>query len=208
MDNVVISALNNLPGFPPAQTFKLGDWLVQIATRPAVPTAADLPLTNNGEGDARVVVDQAAWFIWREGSWYAAGGGGGEVALTPAVVPGTYGDSTNVPRVTIDSKGRVTAATAVPVISPPHSPARRVSTDTATVPTDFTLLVNASAGQVTITLTGTNGTFYNVKKIDESLNPVRLRPATGTIDGELFVDLPVRWDCISVHSEGGEWFIV
>lgn len=207
MDNVVVNALNNLPGFPPAQTFKLGDWLVQIATRPAVPTVADLPLVDNGEGDARVVIDQAAWFIWSAGSWYAAGGGGGEVAPTPTVVPGTYGDRSNVPQVTIDAKGRVTAATAVPVATP-HNTARRVSSHTETRANDFTLLVNASAGQVIVTLTGIDGTFYNVKKIDSSLNPVRLRPATGTIDGELFVDLPVRWDCISVHCEGGEWFIV
>jgi hypothetical protein len=83
-----------------------------------------------------------------------------------------------------------------------------VSANTSTLATDFTILVDASSGLVTVTLTGTNGTFYNVKKIDSSMNPVRLRPATGTIDGELFVDLPVRWDCISVHCEGGEWFIV
>jgi len=204
MDSEVVNALNNLPGFPTSQTFKLGDWLVDIATRPAVGSVADLPLQGNQQGDARIVVDQASWYVWVGGSWYGAGALG--LPDTP-VVPGTYGDRSNVPQVTIDSKGRVTSATAVPVATS-HNLARRVSSHTETRASDFTLLVNASEGQVTITLTGTDGTFYNVKKIDSSMNPVRLRPATGTIDGELFVDLPVRWDCISVHCEGGEWFIV
>jgi hypothetical protein len=171
LDSEVVNALNNLPGFPTSQTFKLGDWLVEIATRPAVGSVADLPLHGNQEGDARIVVDQASWYVWVGGSWYGAGSGSG----TPRS---------------------------------PHNPARRVSANTSTLATDFTILVDASSGLVTVTLTGTNGTFYNVKKIDSSMNPVRLRPATGTIDGELFVDLPVRWDCISVHCEGGEWFIV
>lgn len=204
LDSEVVNALNNLPGFPTSQTFKLGDWLVEIATRPAVGSVADLPLQGNQEGDARIVVDQASWYVWVRGSWYGAGSGSGLPDTT--VVPGTYGDSAHVPRVTIDSKGRITEAIAVP--KSPHNPARRVSANTATMATDFTILVDASSGLVTVTLTGTNGTFYNVKKIDSSMNPVRMRPATGTIDGELFVDLPVRWDCISVHCEGGEWFIV
>ncbi len=35
-----------------------------------------------------------------------------------AVVPGTYGDATNVPRITVDAQGRVTSAVDTPIAFP------------------------------------------------------------------------------------------
>lgn len=162
MDSTVVDALNNLPGFPPQQQFKLGDWLVDVATRPSVNDVAGLPLTGNQNGDARIVVSEATWYVWAGGSWHKVGGGGGgggaplsaqyivlsadpilpdervltgtpgQVTLTDggaggpvtlalantAVSPGTYGDGTNIPQVTVDAKGRVTGVITVPIITP------------------------------------------------------------------------------------------
>jgi hypothetical protein len=160
MDSTVVKALNNLPGFPPDEQFKLGDWLVDIAARPAVATVGDLPLAGNEDGDARIVVDEATWYVWAGGSWQVVGGGGGGgapvsaqyVVLAPngvltnervltaaageltktdggaggpvtlgladtAVAPGTYGNATTVPQVTVDAKGRVTGVVNVPISS-------------------------------------------------------------------------------------------
>lgn len=162
MDSTVVDALNNLPGFPPSQQFKLGEWLVDVATRPSVNDIAGLPLTGNQDGDARIVVSEATWYVWAGGAWnkVGAGGGGGGAPLsaqyivlaadpilpdervltgTPgqvtitdggaggpvtlaladtAVSPGTYGDGTNIPQVTVDAKGRVTGVVSVPIVTP------------------------------------------------------------------------------------------
>lgn len=162
MDSTVVDALNNLPGFPPSQQFKLGDWLVDVATRPSVNDVAGLPLTGNQNGDARIVVSEATWYVWAGGAWnkVGAGGGGGgaplsaqyivlsadpilpdervltgtpgQVTLTDggaggpvtlalantAVSPGTYGDGTNIPQVTVDAKGRVTGVVSIPIVTP------------------------------------------------------------------------------------------
>jgi hypothetical protein len=157
MNNDVVTALNNLPGFPPDEDFKLGDWLVAIAVRPAVADVASLPATGNQLGDARIVIAESTWYVWAGGSWVATGGGGGGAPVSAqyivtspngalpnervlavaagqltqadggaggnvtlgladtSVAPGTYGDATNVARVTVDAKGRVTAVTLVPV---------------------------------------------------------------------------------------------
>jgi hypothetical protein len=162
MDSTVVDALNNLPGSPPSQQFKLGDWLVDVSARPSVADVAGLPLTGNQDGDARIVVGEATWYVWAGGAWNKVGGGGGgggapvsaqyvvlaadpvltsERVLTPttgqinvtdggaggpvtlsladtAVTPGTYGDGTNIPQVTVDAKGRVTGVVSVPIVTP------------------------------------------------------------------------------------------
>jgi hypothetical protein len=160
MDSTTVKALNNLPGFPPDEQFKLGDWLVDIAARPSVASVVNLPLVGNEDGDARIVVDEATWYVWAGGSWNAVGSGGGGgapvsaqyVVLAPdgvltnervltaaageltktdggaggpvtlgladtAVAPGTYGNATTVPQVTVDAKGRVTGVVNVPISS-------------------------------------------------------------------------------------------
>jgi len=162
MDSTVVDALNNLPGFPPSQQFKLGDWLVDVSARPSVADVAGLPLTGNQDGDARIVVGEATWYVWAGGAWNKVGGGGGgggapvsaqyvvlaadpvltsERVLTPttgqinitdggaggpatlsladtAVTPGTYGNGTNIPQVTVDAKGRVTGVVSIPIVTP------------------------------------------------------------------------------------------
>lgn len=90
-------------------------------------------------------------------------------------------------------------------VVPVHS-ARRVSSHTTTSALDYTILVDASRGDVIITLS--RGSFFNVKKIDRSSNKVRVQPASGPIDGVPFVELMLPWESISVQAEGDEWFII
>ena len=108
MDPTVVTALNNLPGFPPAEQFKLGDWLVQIAARPAVATVVDLPLVGNADGDARIVVGEATWYVWAGGAWNAVGGGGGGAPVSAEyIVLAPDGVLTNE-RVLTGTPGQVT----------------------------------------------------------------------------------------------------
>ncbi len=78
-------------------------------------------------------------------------------ALSPAPT-GTYGDATNVPRVTVDSKGRVTGVTAVPItisltgavlytvqtLTAPQQAVARANIDAQQADTVLTSLANAS----------------------------------------------------------------
>lgn len=100
--------------------------------RPSVPNVASLPMlpTENYIGDARLTLDSFDIWAWNGANWVNTGGGGGPVGpaggdLTgfypnpelipqPAIVPGTYGSSYEIPVVTIDSKGRVTAISESP----------------------------------------------------------------------------------------------
>lgn len=91
----VITALNNLPGFPPAPTsplgppgagqFILGTYLEEIRVRPGVLNAAALPLTGNALGDVRVVVADQAWYLWDGASWVPITGGGGGGGVNPSI---------------------------------------------------------------------------------------------------------------------------
>lgn len=100
--------------------------------RPSVPNFGDLPVdpAENYLGDARLTLDSFDIWAWNGANWVNTGGGGGPVGpaggdLTgfypnpelinqPAVLPGTYGSTHEVPVVTIDAKGRVTGISEVP----------------------------------------------------------------------------------------------
>lgn len=47
-----------------------------------VATAADLPSTNNSDGDARTTQDLGGLYVWDGSSWVASGGGGGSGTVT------------------------------------------------------------------------------------------------------------------------------
>ncbi len=75
---------------------------------------------------------------------------------------------------------------------------------TATV-TDGTILVNASSGNVTITLPGsaTTGMKITIKKIDNSSNTV----SVGTVDGTTKT-WNVQWQGYIVQYDGTNWYVV
>jgi hypothetical protein len=83
----VIKQLNNLPGFPERPTTNpperhrwiLGDYLEEIRVRPGVQNLGELPLTDNTQGDVRIVIDEQAWYFWTGATWIPITGtsGGG-----------------------------------------------------------------------------------------------------------------------------------
>jgi hypothetical protein len=71
---------------------------------------------------------------------------------------------------------------------------------------DCVIAVDASGGDVTITLpsaVGTQGRTYYVKKIDSSMNFVFVQ-ATGvqTIDGSNIQHLSIQWESMQIVSDG------
>jgi hypothetical protein len=77
---------------------------------------------------------------------------------------------------------------------------------------DHTVLANANATTVTLTLPlagSFSGKTYPAKKIDGSANAVVLSAAGGqTIDGNGSVSLTSQWQYVTVQSDGINWFII
>ncbi len=76
---------------------------------------------------------------------------------------------------------------------------------------DGTILVDASGGDVTVTIpsaTSVIGLKYSIKKVDMSANKVIIQPVAGTVDGQptRFTDVP--WQGFVVQSNGVNWFVV
>lgn len=77
--------------------------------------------------------------------------------------------------------------------------------------TDYTLVVDASAGPVTITLPSAADTSgpYGVKKTDDSVNFVTVAPPSGeTIDRDASFDLECQDESVTVEPDGTNWWIV
>jgi hypothetical protein len=71
---------------------------------------------------------------------------------------------------------------------------------------DETLLVNATAGAVAVTLpTATAGRTLAVKKIDASANVVTL---TGTVDGTVNPTLGTQYDARLLQGDGTVWYLI
>lgn len=91
-----------------------------------------------------------------------------------------------------------------------YFPITSVSSAYTAADDDFTILVDASGGSVTVTLpdtAGRDGKIYNIKKVDSSANTVVV---SGTIDGSASYTLINPNESISVHASELEaaWFII
>jgi hypothetical protein len=77
---------------------------------------------------------------------------------------------------------------------------------------DYTLLCDASAGVLVISLpaaANVSGQIYNIKKIDASLNAVSIDPqGSETIDGSSTADTRKQYTNISIQSDGSNWYIL
>jgi hypothetical protein len=79
------------------------------------------------------------------------------------------------------------------------------------LPTDETILVDASATSVTITLPEASsllGKKYNIKKIDTSDNNVNIRSLQGMIDTVDFISGGVWLQSWTLQSDGANWFVI
>lgn len=128
-----------------------------------------------------------------------------------------FGTGVNTATGAAVSNGKVGIATTTPNsrLHVEGSVAASVTTLTASATLDdthHTVLVDASAGAVTITLpsaAGIAGRMYRIKKIDSSANAVTVAAQTGeTIDGAASYDLTAQYQYIVIQSDGANWYIV
>lgn len=89
---------------------------------------------------------------------------------------------------------------------------RTVTTTTTLVSSDHLVLVDATAGAVTIELppaASKEGFQIAVKKIDSSVNAVTVDgSASETIDGATTKALSAQYDSVTVASDGTEWWVI
>ena len=96
----------------------------------------------------------------------------------------------------------------------------QIATKTANytlITVDYTVLVDASGGAVTITLppaasaysSATKvGNIYNVKRIDSSGNAVTVDGNGANIDGSPTLSIPTQWMSFTFQSNGTAWLII
>lgn len=74
------------------------------------------------------------------------------------------------------------------------------------------VLVDASAGDITVTLPPSSGEISNriiIKRVDSSLNFVSIDgDSAETIDDELTQQLTVQWESITIVSDDSNWLII
>jgi hypothetical protein len=88
---------------------------------------------------------------------------------------------------------------------------RRVTASEAVQPSDDIVLVDTTAGSVTLTLPAAatvRGQWYEFKKL-VAANTLTLDPANAeTIDGAATLAWTTQYQCYTVYSDGTEWWIV
>ncbi len=85
---------------------------------------------------------------------------------------------------------------------------RRITASEAVQPSDDLLLVDTSAGSVTLTLPAAStvrGQWFEVKKLTAA-NTLTLDPAgSETIDGAATLAWTAQYQCYTVYSDGTTW---
>lgn len=89
---------------------------------------------------------------------------------------------------------------------------RTVTASGAITLNDYTVLVNAASGAVTMTLPPAyeaKGQVFHVKKIDATGNAVTLDGnSSDTIDGAANKSTTTQWTGFAVQSDGTAWFLL
>lgn len=89
---------------------------------------------------------------------------------------------------------------------------RTVTADSGLTSSDYLVLVDATAGDTTVTLppaSSKEGAALVVKKTDSSTNVVIVEgSAADTVDGQVNQELLNQYDAVTVASDGTEWWII
>lgn len=71
------------------------------------------------------------------------------------------------------------------------------------------VLVDATSGSVTITLPASvSGKYFDIKKIDTSVNTVIVTPTSGTIDGDPNVVISSPYASITIVGDGVNFYVL
>lgn len=86
-----------------------------------------------------------------------------------------------------------------------------VSTNTSLNTSQYVVLANAEAGNITLTLpdasTAANA-HYAIKKIDSTSNIVTISGSNSqTLDGEMFKQITTQYEAFFIVSNGSNWFV-
>lgn len=93
-----------------------------------------------------------------------------------------------------------------------YFPIRTSLIDTTLTINDYTVLVNATGGNTTVTLPDAatvTGIIYNIKKKDTTINIVTISAVGGqTIDNTPNQTLTVPYQSITIQSDGANWWVI
>jgi hypothetical protein len=116
-------------------------------------------------------------------------------------------------RLGIGASGKtLRVAGGIPAWSDPtYATATKTSNYTITG-TDVVIFANATSGNVTITLptaSSNAGYRFYVKRIDNAGNTCSVaRSGSDTIDGQTSISLDLQYTCLTVVSDGSQWYII
>lgn len=88
---------------------------------------------------------------------------------------------------------------------------KTITSDDTITESDETILVDASSGNVTVTLadpTNTESYIYNIKKIDSSSNTVTFSTSSGTIEFGNNIDLTTQGEVVNLQHNGIDYFLI
>ena len=134
------------------------------------------------------------------------GAGGGLVFKTaPASTTGSTRNShVEVARFTPDNETILSGSI--------HKPIRTITASASLNSSDYTVLGDATSGDITITLpaaTTCTGRTYNIKKKDASANLVIIDGnGAETIDGGLTTSITTQYESITIQCDGSNWWII
>ena len=88
---------------------------------------------------------------------------------------------------------------------------RTITSSDSLQESDDTLFVDASGGNVTVTLldpTSSRSKIHNIKKIDGTANTVTFSTPSGTIEFGNNIDLASQGDVNNLQHDGTNWYLV